>query len=303
MSRTSADTGGALEGRSLDTPVPGELVTVVPGVERITAPNPSLMTGPGTNTYLVGEHDLVVIDPGPQDDAHLDAVATAASSSHRRIKAVVVTHHHSDHAPGARGLAERTGAMVLGYGFEDRERFVPDRRLTEGDVVDLGDIPVRALHTPGHASDHLCYTVERPMRLLFSGDHIMGGSTVVIAPPDGDMAEYLASLDRLLGEQPAIGAIAPGHGPAMPDPLGVINGYREHRLAREVAVVAALARRRQAGIDQIVADVYTDVPEVLHPIARYSVWAHLLKLRAEGRAASTDPDTVESEWVSLDSTG
>jgi glyoxylase-like metal-dependent hydrolase (beta-lactamase superfamily II) len=295
MSGAGAGAGAAaLSGRSLDTPVPGELVEIVPRVMRITAPNPSLMTGPGTNTYLVGERDLVAIDPGPDDDAHLDAVAAAAESYGGRIAAVIVTHHHSDHAPGARGLADRTGAVVLGY--EARGGYVPDRRLGEGDVVDLGDLPIRALHTPGHASDHLCYLVEEPARLLFSGDHIMGGSTVVIAPPDGDMAAYLASLDRLLGEQPAIEAIAPGHGPAMPDPLGVISGYRQHRLAREAAVLAALQRRRTAGIDQIVADVYTDVPEVLHPIARYSVWAHLLKLRTEGRASSADPDTVESEW-------
>jgi glyoxylase-like metal-dependent hydrolase (beta-lactamase superfamily II) len=266
-------------------------------VTRLTAPNPSIMTGPGTNTYLVGDRHLVVIDPGPEDDAHLDAIATAAES-YGRLEAVIVTHTHSDHAPGARGLAERTGAVVLG--FDERAGFVPDLRITEGDVVDLGDLAIRAVHTPGHASDHLCYMIDEPMRLLFSGDHIMGGSTVVIAPPDGDMAAYLASLDRLLGETPAIDAIVPGHGPVMSDPIAVISGYRAHRLAREAAVLTALEARRDATIEEIVADVYTDVPEILHPIARYSVWAHLRKLRDEGRAASDQPETVEGGWSAVE---
>ncbi|MHB8246389.1 MAG: MBL fold metallo-hydrolase [Acidimicrobiales bacterium] len=279
--------------RALAVPVPGELVEVLPRVLRLTAPNPSIMTGPGTNTYLVGEKDLVAIDPGPVDDAHLDAVASAAES-YGRLRAVIVTHHHSDHAPGSRGLAERTGAVVLGY--EERAGFSPDRQITEGAVVDLGDLPLRAVHTPGHASDHLCYMLDDSMRLLFSGDHIMGGSTVVIAPPDGNMAEYLASLDRLLGEQPAIEAIVPGHGAVMTDPIAVISEYRSHRLAREGAVLAALEHRGDATIDQIVADIYVDVPEVLHPVARYSVWAHLLKLRDEGHASSEEPGTVEGTW-------
>lgn len=278
---------------SLEVPVPGEIVEVVPRVLRITAPNPSVMTGPGTNTYLVGERDLVAIDPGPVDDAHLDAVAEAAASF-GRLRAVIVTHHHSDHAPGARGLAERSGAVVLA--FEEREGISPDRTIGEGDVVDLGDLAIRAIHTPGHASDHLCYVIEEPARLLFSGDHVMGGSTVVIAPPDGDMAAYLASLDRLLGENPGFEAIVPGHGPVMSDPIGVISGYRAHRLAREAAVLSALERRQRADIEQLVADVYTDVPELLHPIARYSVWAHLLKLRGEGLAASNQPEAVEGTW-------
>lgn len=282
--------------RSLEVPVPGELVEVVPRVMRLTAPNPSIMTGPGTNTYLVGERDLVAIDPGPEDEGHLDAIA-AIAETYGRLKAVIVTHTHSDHAPGARGLAERSGAVVLG--FDERAGFVPDVRITEGDVVDLGDLSIRAVHTPGHASDHLCYVIEEPMRLLFSGDHIMGGSTVVIAPPDGDMADYLASLDRLLRETPAIDAIVPGHGPVMSDPIAVITGYRAHRLARESAVLAALEARRAATIEQIVADVYTDVPEVLHPIARYSVWAHLRKLRDDGRASSEEPETVAGGWSAV----
>jgi glyoxylase-like metal-dependent hydrolase (beta-lactamase superfamily II) len=161
------------------------------------------------------------------------------------------------------------------------------------------------VHTPGHASNHLCYLTEVPAEdgssttVMFSGDHIMGGSTVVIAPPDGDMAAYFDSLARLLGFEPPIGVIAPGHGPMMPDPRQVIEGYIHHRQARETAIVASLGARREATIEEIVSDVYTDVPEALHPIARFSVWAHLRKLAGEGAAASTDLDDVSAPWTTV----
>jgi len=275
----------------LDLPVPGEPVAVLPGVSRVTAPNPSVMTGPGTNTYLVGSERLVAIDPGPDDPGHLAAIAVAAGG---RLETIVVTHTHPDHAPGAAALAGLTGARVLGFGA--RDGFEPDGVLGEGDVV-AGDLPLLAVHTPGHASNHLCYLAElgAGARVLFSGDHIMGGSTVVIGPPDGDMAAYLTSLERLLGLELTV--IAPGHGPLLPDPEAVINGYINHRLAREAAVRAALDARGSARIEEIVGDVYTDVPEALHPIARFSVWAHLRKLRADGHARSTDPDDVTAVWT------
>jgi glyoxylase-like metal-dependent hydrolase (beta-lactamase superfamily II) len=281
----------------LDPPVPGEPVVVLAGVTRLTAPNPSVMTGPGTNTYLVGHEDLVAIDPGPDDDAHLRAIAAAAAG---RLRAVVVTHTHPDHAPGAASLARLTGARVLGFGA--RDGFEPDETLAEQSLVSAGDIPLTAVHTPGHASNHLCYVADlagagpSPVRVLFSGDHIMGGSTVVIAPPDGDMAAYLESLGRLLEFDPPIAVIAPGHGPLLPEPENVIQGYIEHRLAREAAIHSSLARRGDAGIEEIVTEVYTDVPEALHPIARFSVWAHLRKLASDGRAQSTDEDDVSATW-------
>jgi glyoxylase-like metal-dependent hydrolase (beta-lactamase superfamily II)/8-oxo-dGTP pyrophosphatase MutT (NUDIX family) len=300
---SEAESGAQPEPRSwsgepcLDPPVPGTPVTLLPGVIRLTAPNPSVMTGPGTNTYIVGHAALVAIDPGPDDETHLQAIADAAAG---RLRAIIVTHTHPDHAPGAAGLARLTGARV--QGFVARDGFEPDDTLAEQSLVNAGDIPLRAFHTPGHASNHLCYVTDlsgehgESIRLLFSGDHIMGGSTVVIAPPDGDMAAYLGSLERLLGFDPPIDLIAPGHGPLLPDPRQVIQGYIDHRLAREAAIAASLGARGTAAIEEIVSDVYTDVPEALHPIARFSVWAHLRKLAADGRAQSQDPDDVSASW-------
>jgi glyoxylase-like metal-dependent hydrolase (beta-lactamase superfamily II) len=282
--------------KALEVPVPGELVEIAPGIRRLTAPNPSLFSGPGTNTYFVGERELVVVDPGPADDGHLDAIA-AAGERIGTIRAIAVTHYHIDHAPGVPGLVERAGVRVFGRGGAGG--FEPDERIADGHVIDVGDVPLRAVHTPGHASDHLCFLVEEPVRTLLSGDHLMGGSTVVIKPPDGDMVAYLASLERLLVEEPALHAIAPGHGPVLLDPSRVIAEVRSHRLAREASVLAALEARRAATADEIVADVYVDVAEVLHPIARFSVWAHLLKLRGEGRVASDEPDSVEAVWAAL----
>jgi glyoxylase-like metal-dependent hydrolase (beta-lactamase superfamily II) len=269
---------------------------VLPGVHRLTAPNPSVMTGRGTNTYLIGRSRLIVIDPGPDDPRHLEATAATAWDL-GRVVAIAVTHTHADHAPAAAGLAALTGAPVLGYG--SRDGFVADRELRDGDVLEEADLSVRVLHTPGHASDHLCFLLRTGgEEVLLSGDHIMGGSTVVIAPPDGDMSAYMASLARLLELEPSLSVIAPGHGPLLPDPEGVIKGYMSHRREREAAVLSALGEG-SASVDDVVAAVYTDVPIELHPIARYSVWAHLLKLRSEGRADSTAPEDLEASWRAL----
>jgi glyoxylase-like metal-dependent hydrolase (beta-lactamase superfamily II) len=271
--------------------VPGVVAEIAPQVRRLVAPNPSSMTGPGTNTYLVGTDHLAVIDPGPDEPLHLDAVAAAGNG---RIRYVLVTHTHPDHSPGAAGLAQRTGATLLGFG--ERDGFVPDAALAEGDVVAGDDFRLRALHTPGHASNHLCYLLEED-DLLFSGDHVMGGSTVVIAPLDGDMDLYLASLERLRSLDPPLRAIAPGHGPVMEDPPAVLDEYIAHRLAREASIASALAGLGTATVDDLVAAVYTDVPVALHPIARYSVWAHLRRLAGAGRAASDAPDQDGSTWA------
>ena len=270
---------------------PGELVQISPLVRRVLCDNPSVFTGPGTNTYVVGRPDngdLAVIDPGPQDDAHLDRVAEVGAG---RIRWILVTHTHSDHSPGAAGLKERTGAELIG--FDARDDFEPDRQAGEGFLLGGSGFDLRALHTPGHASNHLCYLLDDD-QLLFSGDHLMNGSTVVIAPPDGDMAAYLAALRRLSGMP--ISVIAPGHGDRIDDPQGKIDEYVTHRLAREEAVASALASAQRATVEQLVEAVYVDVAPAMHPIARFSLWAHLRKLVADGRAVAADPDDIETVW-------
>ena len=268
--------------------VAGAVAQLSPLVRRVLAPNPGIMTGPGTNTYLIGRDQVAVIDPGPDDDGHLDVVAAAGDG---RIRWILVTHTHSDHSPGAAGLKARTGAEVLG--FDHRDEFDPDTRIGDGFRLCGPDFSLRAVHTPGHASNHLCYVLEEE-RLLFSGDHIMSGSTVVIAPPDGDMAAYLEALAKVRGLP--VDGIAPGHGAYIDDPGAKVDEYLVHRMAREEAIAAALSAAGSATPEQLVEAVYVDVPEVLHPIACFSVWAHLRKLGREGRVRSSDPDDQHAAW-------
>lgn len=285
---------------------PGAPREVAPGVRRVVAPNPGIMTGPGTNSYLIGADRVAVVDPGPDDDSHLAALLAAGGD---RIAWIVVTHSHIDHSPLAVRLREATGAPVVGFGPAPVQpatggldphdgTFAPDRRLGDGDRIDLGDCALDALYTPGHASNHLCFELAGS-GLLFSGDHVMSGSTVVIAPPDGDMAVYLESLEKVRDRSPR--RIAPGHGAMIDDPAAVLDGYLRHRQEREAQVLRALsAVGADAGegwpIESLVAAIYVDVPEALHPVARYSVWAHLRKLAAEGRATSPQPDDLSAPW-------
>jgi glyoxylase-like metal-dependent hydrolase (beta-lactamase superfamily II) len=261
-----------------------------PMVRRIVAHNPGMMTGPGTNTYLVGIDEIAVIDPGPGDAAHLDAIAGCGGD---RIRWILLTHTHEDHSPGAVGLKKRTAAEILAFGpGEGRGKVRLDGTLADGAVIEATEFHLTALHTPGHASNHLCYLLNEE-RTLFTGDHIMQGSTVVIGPPDGDMAAYLASLERLKTIRPRLKAIAPGHGHVIEDPMAVVDEYIEHRLAREKQVLDVLRRRGTTTVAQIVEDVYTDVAPELHPVAQKSVWAHLRKLADEGEAKG---DRFDGEW-------
>ncbi len=262
-------------------PAAGRVDTLFPGLRRVTAPNPGVMTGPGTNTYLVGEGEVAVVDPGPDDPRHLQAVIDAASAAGDRVRWVLVTHTHEDHAPGAARLAATAGAEVVGFGA--REGFSPDVEAREGFVLDAPSFRLRALHTPGHASDHLCWLLEEA-RTLLSGDHVMDRVTVVIAPPDGDMQEYLENLHRVAELDPPLEAIAPGHGRLLGQPRRVVEAVIAHRLAREWLVASALDEAGTATVDDLVATVYRDVDVALYPIARLSLWAHLRKLAADGRA-------------------
>lgn len=266
--------------------VRGVASALSPLVRRIAANNPGLMTGPGTNTYLVGIDEIVVIDPGPDDPAHLDAIAGCGGD---RIRWIVCTHTHIDHHPGVAGLKARTGAEVLA--FDERDGLEIDRPLGDGDRIAATEFVLRALHTPGHASNHLCFLLEQE-RMLFSGDHIMEGSTVVIRPPDGDMRAYLEQLERLKALRPRLRSIAPGHGHLIDAPAAKIDEYLAHRAMREEQIVAEL-QKGPCTVDAIVARLYPDLAEELVPMAAGSVWAHLRKLVDDGRASGT---ALDGKW-------
>jgi glyoxylase-like metal-dependent hydrolase (beta-lactamase superfamily II) len=263
--------------------VAGKVVQLNALVRRLTAPNPGVMTGPGTNAYIIGTDQLALIDPGPESAPHLAAMVEAVG---KRLKWILCTHTHLDHSPGARALKQETRAQVLGYGMvpddgrQDRA-FAPDRALRDGDVIDCGEFCLRAVHTPGHASNHLCYLLEGE-RWLFTGDHIMQGSTVVISPPDGDMIAYLGSLERLLTLD--LAAVAPGHGHVIEKPHDEVRRLIAHRMKREQKVLEALRRAGSGTLDDLLPFAYDDVPRAIHPVARRSLHAHLIKLADEGRA-------------------
>lgn len=248
-------------------------------VRRLVAPNPSIMTGPGTNTYLVGTDRLVVIDPGSMEPSHLETVASAG-----RIETVVITHGHADHYSGALELAQKAGAEVAvpeRFAATTRQGF--RRRLTDGDYLEAEGARLRVLDTPGHASDHICLWLEEE-KALFSGDLVLGEGTTVISPPDGNLIQYLASLEKVLALGPA--RLYPAHFDPRDDAVSWIGWYISHRREREEQILGALATSKRT-IPEIVAEVYASYPESLHPIAERSVLAHLDKLQHEGRVTST----------------
>lgn len=268
--------------------VPGRGVRLSPRVIRVTADNGSVMTGPGTNTYLVGggaSNSWAVIDPGPALDEHVQAILAAAPGA---IRWIFVTHTHKDHSPAALALQARSGAKLLGRvadypEWQDRS-FVPDIALVGGERFELpGDTLLRVIHTPGHASNHLCYLLEQE-KLLFTGDHVMQSSTVVINPPDGDMRAYLDSLRNLLGEE--LEWLAPGHGFLMAQPQRAIQSIIEHRGRREAKLLAVLRELGPSSIETLLPRVYDDVAHRLHAVAARSLTAHLFKLRDEAQAIS-----------------
>jgi glyoxylase-like metal-dependent hydrolase (beta-lactamase superfamily II) len=276
---------------------PFDPIEIFPDVVRVLVPNASFMTGSGTNSYVVGSKSVVAIDPGPDDAEHVGKLAELSSG---RLEYILVTHHHPDHAPGAARLAALTGAPVLSYGAVPSSPFttiVPDRALVDGDVIAVTGLSLTALHTPGHTADHLSFMAEFDAgRVLFSGDTVIGGSTVVVAPPDGDMVAYMSSLERLLHLSPSADVIAPGHGELIEDPALAINDYLARRRAREQSVLEALATGPANAAD-LVALIYPDLSRALGQMATRTVWAHLRKLGSEGRAHSSAADDIDARWV------
>lgn len=269
------------------------------GVELLLAPNPSIMTGPGTNSFLVGgtgdgSAGCAVIDPGPDDDGHLARIA-AAAARYGGLNAILITHGHPDHVEGAAHLRALTGAPVLAFSREG----VPqaDATLADDQVLLVGGRAIRALHTPGHRFDHLCFLLE-DSGALFAGDLVAGVGTVVIIPPEGDLLDYLASLRRLRAlvgrlpdtesghppDAPTLRLILPAHGPEIANPGTLLDEYLAHRQMREDQILAGLAHGPRT-VGALVAAIYAEVDPRLHPMAAQSVTAHLLKLEREGRAA------------------
>ena len=244
-------------------------------IRRVLAPNPGPFTLEGTNTWVVGEAPSVVIDPGPDDPGHVLAVLDEAEP----VGAIVLTHRHPDHAPGAVRLAAATHAPVLAFRPEEGER-----ALADGELVEAGEIRLRVVHTPGHTPDHVCLHLEED-GLLFTGDAVLGKGTSVVDPPDGDMAAYIRSLRRLRELEPA--TIHPGHGPNVFTPIGRLDYYLRHREEREAQVLSALGAGLQTPTAMVPRIYGTEVPESMYPAAARSVLAHLIKLEREGKVART----------------
>jgi glyoxylase-like metal-dependent hydrolase (beta-lactamase superfamily II) len=245
---------------------------------RVLAPNPSVFTGRGTNTYLLGGSSLICIDPGPDDDQHLDAILAAAAKRGGRISAIALTHSHPDHRPLALRLARQTDATV--HCFDPSAGDEHAQRLSDRDVLKQGSIELVAVHTPGHTRDHLCF-FERDERTLYTGDHILNGTTSVVHPGEGDMSDYMESLRRVRELQPL--TILPGHGERVGDAAALIDEYIAHRLEREAQVIAAAQGRQAAFVPMdLVPTLYSGYPVEVYPLAAWTVQAHLAKLVRDG---------------------
>ncbi len=296
-----------------DPPV-GVGVSLSPGLRRIVAPNPSPMTYRGTNTYLVGEKDLAVIDPGPASQDHLQAILSAVPHG-SRISHIFVTHTHLDHSPLARTLAKATGAPVLAFGNAMSGRsaimkelatgglagggegvdnaFVPDRVVSDGEIIDSEEWHFEVVHTPGHIGNHIALAWGD---LCFSGDHVMGWASSLVSPPDGDLTEFMASCARLQARTWSV--FHPGHGAPITDPAGRLEWLITHRRAREAAILDALDRGPQTA-RRLAEAIYTDTPPVLLPAAERNVFAHLIDLYGKKLVSPLDTLSAVASFMRI----
>ncbi len=279
----------------------GKLEPISPLIRRVVARNPGPFTLHGTGTYVVGHGRVAVIDPGPALQEHIDALLYALRGE--TIEQILVTHTHLDHSPASASVKQATTATTHGYGphaaglgpavEEGGDRaFMPDHVLRDGDTVSGPGWHLTAVHTPGHTSNHLCFALAEE-RVLFSGDHVMGWSTSVIAPPDGNMRDYLRSLDKLLEREDAV--YWPTHGPAITDPKPFVRAFIEHRHEREAAILHRL-KEGDTEIPAMVRAIYVGLPPVLHGAAGRSVLAHVIELVTEGRVETEGAPRVEGRY-------
>ena len=284
----------------MDEPPTGIAIALEPLVTRVLAPNPSPYTYTGTQTHIVGTTDLAVIDPGPADEAHHAALVAAIAG--RPVRAIVITHHHRDHSPGAIRLKAETGAPIVGaapFHLSDEgpradaafdADYAPDRVLAEGDIVSGEGWTLEAIATPGHTSNHLAFAL-RETKALFSGDHVMGWSTSVVSPPDGDMSAYMASLEKLMERDDRI--YYPGHGDAVEKPQRLVRGLLGHRKQREGQILRLLGEGVGA-VPAMVERMYAGIDKRLFGAAERSVLAHLIDLERRGLATGG-----EGAWRSV----
>jgi glyoxylase-like metal-dependent hydrolase (beta-lactamase superfamily II) len=281
----------------------GKVDQLSPMVRRVIANNPGPFTYKGTGTYIIGKGEgLAVIDPGPDLPEHLQAILDAVAGE--RVSHILITHHHSDHSPLARPLAAATGAVIYGCAVKETpvegsvrleagyDRFTPDVSVCGGAVISGHGWTMEAIPTPGHTSNHICYALAEE-NVCFTGDHIMGWSTTVVTPPDGDMADYLASLATIKAR--GFAKLIPTHGPPITDPEPFLDAYREHRMDRERQILAQLAAG-ETKIREMVPKMYVGVDPRLFPAASHSVLAHMIELVRSGRVVTEGAAGIENDY-------
>ncbi len=285
----------------------GEVVTLTPHIRRLTCPNPSSFTFHGTNTYILGHGKVGIVDPGPPEQAHIDRLREVLAENGETVSHIIVTHTHRDHSPGVQLMKEWTNATTYGYGkhgigsrrnwpFAGPEggdtSFDPDVCVPDGGLIEGDGWTLEAIFTPGHISNHLCFAVKED-DVVLTGDHLMGWSTSIVSPPDGDMSHYMASLQKMLGRTEH--TYYPGHGGPIADPKAFVEAFIEHRGEREQQILDCLAHHPH-NIPEMVKEIYINTPEQLHKAAGRSVLSHLLHMVEDGRVASPDdppgPDSL-----------